>query len=52
MRTGPPAGGATVDGIPRRCPVLTLAVLLAFLATLTVADLLPRDRAALVVLRR
>jgi hypothetical protein len=42
-----------VDGVPpRRCPVLTIAVLLAFLATLTVADLLPSDRAALVVLPR
>ena len=32
--------------------MLTLAVLLAFLATLTAADLLPHDRAALVTLPR
>ncbi len=32
--------------------MLILGVLLAFLATLTVADLLPHDRAALVVLPR
>ena len=31
--------------------MLTIAVLLVFLATLTVADLLPCDRAALVVPR-
>ncbi len=42
-----------MDGVPpRRCSVLTLAVLLAFLAMLTVADLLPSDQAALVVLPR
>ncbi len=42
-----------MDGVPPgRCPVLALAVLLAFLATLTVADLLPHDRTALVVLSR
>ena len=42
-----------MDGVPpRRCPVLTIAVLLVFLATLTVADLLPYDRAASVVLPR
>ena len=32
--------------------MLTIVVLFAFLATLTVADLLPSDRAALVVLPR
>ena len=32
--------------------MLTIAVLLVLLATLTVADLLPSDRAALVVLPR
>ena len=32
--------------------MLTIVVLLAFLAMLTVADLLPSDRAALVVLPR
>ena len=32
--------------------MLTIVVLLTFLATLTVADLLPSDRAALVVLPR
>ena len=42
-----------MDGVPpRRCPVLIIAVLLVFLATLTVADLLPYDRAASVVLPR
>ncbi len=39
------------DVPPRRCPVLTIAVLLVFLATLTVADLLPYDRASVVLPR-
>ncbi|WP_448610652.1 hypothetical protein [Geodermatophilus sp. URMC 60] len=42
-----------MDGVPSGgAQVLTIAVLLAFLATLTVADLLPHGRAAMVPLPR